>query len=597
MVRRINLENSNNSSSVNISNNFSSLLSNPSPIKNKKHKKKSYKNNNISLKLSDPVYGTKFGQKVLDAFNGNYKFYKGNNGNFNENKNNTIISEETEQEGTIENGFNTIVKMSKFPSIVNQAFSTKVSHKSILNRNISNNKLGLIKNEEEKSESEFESSYNQEINHELGSSETIRIINDENLLNKKIDMDFISTKQSELNNNSLDFKNSKLQILLKSFDDEIEMSQKDKDLSNNFENNIIKEKSDENNESSNDEENRFNKVVSNKNVIYNFNSNYSDESSDTIKAYSSPINNKSEKILKENYTSQFLTITNNISFHFESSYENFNLISGEILIKNKQLQHKLKNYLLDQVLNMSDNGSNKNIYAKKIKKLNSLGAPVQFGEVKKKFTNVSKKENKRCTSIEFKRSKPIKKPEPVPYHNSKTIERKSKMLTHTSSINENMTPKKIQNKFQTGIGNQISNSLFSNKIGKKSKFTQNDAINKNTNKVNIINNNINYINNSIIEFQKKFGAKRNTSSFIGPFLKPRKGKDNLLSQINFNIQKTNQNLNIPEEFYSNYFNSLLEGKINSNKKSTIFYSRHKTESAKPKDKEKGRSKINLHKDI
>ena len=97
--------------------------------------------------------------------------------------------------------------------------------------------------------------------------------------------------------------------------------------------------------------------------------------------------------------------------------------------------------------------------------------------------------------------------------------------------------------------------------------------------------------------QKKFGAKRNTSSFIGPFLKPRKGKDNLLSQINFNIQKTNQNLNNPEEFYSNYFNSLLEGKINSNKKSTIFYSRHKTESAKPKDKEKGRSKINLHKDI
>ena len=35
---------------------------------------------------------------------------------------------------------------------------------------------------------------------------------------------------------------------------------------------------------------------------------------------------------------------------------------------------------------------------------------------------------------------------------------------------------------------------------------------------------------------------------------------NLLSQINLNIQKTNQNLNNPEQFYSSYFNSLLEGK-------------------------------------
>ena len=43
-----------------------------------------------------------------------------------------------------------------------------------------------------------------------------------------------------------------------------------------------------------------------------------------------------------------------------------------------------------------------------------------------------------------------------------------------------------------------------------------------------------------------------------------KKKDDLLSQINFNIQKTNQNLNNPDEFYSSYFNFLLEGEMGKN---------------------------------
>ena len=588
LKRRINLENS--KILLNLSNSLLSSSSMPSSIKNGKNKRsnKNVKKTNSSLKL-------KFGQKVLDAFNRNYKFYKGNNTNIKENKNQTIISEETDQEGTIEHGFNTIIKMPNFSSIVNpfKFYSTKIINiNNHLNRNVNISKSALTnKEEKEKYESEFESSYNQEINQELGSSETIRVINEENLLNKKIDMDFISTKQSEINNkrmdNSMDFKNSKLQILLKCFDDEIDKTQKEKFINNNIENNIIKEKSNENNESSNDEENRYNKVVSNKNVVYNFDSSFSDESSDSKKMYSSPINNKSENIIKQNYTCKILTITNNISFQVESSYENFNLISGEILIRNKPLQNKLINYLLDEIQKLSDYGSNKNIYLKKIKKLKSLGEPLQFGDVKKKFTNISKTEKKRCTSIEFKRNKTFKKTEPIPYRNSKTIEKNTKIISQSSSIKESQAPKKFKNKFQTGIGNQLTNSLLNNKIGKKRKLTQQEVINKNTNKVNIINNNINYINNSITDFQKKYGAKRN-SSVIGPFLKPRRGKDNLLSQINFNIQKTNQNLNNPEEFYSSYFNSLLEGRINSsNKKNTIFYSRHRTDTTKlSKDKEK-----------
>ena len=56
---------------------------------------------------------------------------------------------------------------------------------------------------------------------------------------------------------------------------------------------------------------------------------------------------------------------------------------------------------------------------------------------------------------------------------------------------------------------------------------------------------------------------------LSSFNKKKKKKDNLLSQINFNIQKTNQNLNNPDEFYSNYFNFLLEGEMGSKNNNNI----------------------------
>ena len=114
-----------------------------------------------------------------------------------------------------------------------------------------------------------------------------------------------------------------------------------------------------------------------------------------------------------------------------------------------------------------------------------------------------------------------------------------------------------KNRFQTGIGFEFNNEIFTNKNKKGNSISQD----KTPNKVSIINNNINYINNSIIDYQKRIKTGKNQS--LGNILKPRKRKGNLLSKINFNIQKTNQNLNNPDEFYSNYFNSLLGGKINS----------------------------------
>ena len=84
-----------------------------------------------------------------------------------------------------------------------------------------------------------------------------------------------------------------------------------------------------------------------------------------------------------------------------------------------------------------------------------------------------------------------------------------------------------------------------------------------------------------------FKIRRNSVE-INPDIKSKKRNNNLLSKIAFNIQKTNQNLNNPDEFYSNYFNSLLKGEIVGiqNKKNDNFYQKSKTKKEKEKEKEK-----------
>ena len=58
-------------------------------------------------------------------------------------------------------------------------------------------------------------------------------------------------------------------------------------------------------------------------------------------------------------------------------------------------------------------------------------------------------------------------------------------------------------------------------------------------------------------------------------MKNKRKKNSLLSQINLNIKKTNQKLNNPGEFYSNYFNSILGKKNNRNiKRNSVFFERN-----------------------
>ena len=117
-------------------------------------------------------------------------------------------------------------------------------------------------------------------------------------------------------------------------------------------------------------------------------------------------------------------------------------------------------------------------------------------------------------------------------------------IVRTSSFIENN--KLMKNSFQDDFNNSYNNTnLTYRKINKnqKNKF-------------------LNTKNNSLFsgflasssDKNKKPLTKKNTL-----INKTKKKKDDLFSKINLNIQKTNENLNNPEEFYSNYFHSILEG--------------------------------------
>ena len=241
------------------------------------------------------------------------------------------------------------------------------------------------------------------------------------------------------------------------------------------------------------------------------------------------------------------------------------------------MQRKLKLFLLDEITNASkfnpnnnlinknntiadgkmkdkDNGNSSNLFnniLKPIKRTSSSN--LNYSQNLKNIKNKPKKKIRNCSSLMSRRSR--------------TINTNSQSLMHNSSFNDNnLKSKKINNKFKTGIGAELfehshMNMRIINKFGNRkiaNKGLQYKFSNNNINNINIINNN-NIFNNSSKELQKRLNKTRRNSLVVSKFQRSQKKKDSLLSQINFNIQKTNQNLNNPDEFYSNYFNFLLEG--------------------------------------
>ena len=499
----------------------------------------------------------KYGQKVVDIFNENYKFYQGINLNSKHKKRGTIISEQ-EQEGTLNpyHYTNSIKKFGKFPI---QSLSTlKSIHKNLSRKDF----FSIIDNNKE---NESDSSFDQNINKEFYSDEEIKINNCETLLNKKIEL--VSTNKENLevnsnnNSNSKEYKNSKLEILLNSF----ENSKVNELINNQYINNSF-EVINENNSFKSEINNKNDET--NKNSFYNFKSNNNKEDKNNIPLIDYPIT-KNQKLYN-------LKINNNISFKINSSYENCNKICENKLIGNNYFKKKLKNFLIEEICKLTDLKNN-NI----LKKTNTLEHTENNKKEKMKY--LSKNRSKSIIDNINKSSKNEFKG--INY--SKT----SKLINRASSTIENEKQKihPYNRLFKTGIFIEPTNRILSKKTGKGRTICQKDFLYQNINILNNINNNFNSFNNSTFGTQIKNKNSKNFSTNI-PYNKFKKRRGSLLSQINFNIQKTNQNLNNPEEFYSNYFNSILEGEIigKHNQKNFTFY-------PQPIIKEKSKTKKDIKK--
>ena len=129
---------------------------------------------------------------------------------------------------------------------------------------------------------------------------------------------------------------------------------------------------------------------------------------------------------------------------------------------------------------------------------------------------------------------------------------------------------KNKNKYSTRTIKNPSKYMSTKNFGMRKSLSQKSLVDKNIKFYNISDAEDNNIikKSSIIDFQKKIKVIRKNSTFL-PKFNSKKKKDNILSRINFNIQKTSQNLNNPDEFYSNYFNSILLGEFNSKKMNKI----------------------------
>ena len=525
-------------------------------------------------------------KKLIDMLHGNYKFYRGVSKNYNEDINEkqaTIISEEPDKESSLTylNYTNSLQKISKKKSLLNTISMKKSLYDEIKNpiNEIENedekkanlqkrssflmdlnkmNKDNLIDNTEDNISKK--SSYNKDVNIEIYPGEEIAVNKEDTLLCKKIDF---NSKNKILNkpNNILECKNSKIEKLLNSFDnDKYEYKINYNIIENKGKDDVNSSETDKNNEE------KYKSISDcNSNNYYTNRHNELHLRAGSSKNYLSSINNN-----KTVWDLKILSINDTISFQIDSSYENYNLISGDRLIKNHALQNKLKNYLLDEISKFSRFNTNSNL----LMKTNSLAEPIKFVGNQNMFQSTIKPSKKSSASniqgnhIQLVRKKTKKinsKSNSSLSKRARTINSNSQAFERNSSFYDNNINKNRRNKdkFQTGIGPAILGNTIINNFGKK-KTNYKGLFIKNTNN-NINNYNIiNAFNTSTKELQRRITRQRRNSIIISSFPKNKKKKDDLLSQINFNIQKTNQNLNNPDEFYSNYFSFLLEGEIEKN---------------------------------
>ena len=282
-----------------------------------------------------------------------------------------------------------------------------------------------------------------------------------------------------------------------------------------------------------------------------------------------------KKKISESNKKISLSIAKEIKIEISSLYENIHKLSNYKYSKDKNLQNKVKKIFKKE--NQSQVYSSLSSTKLNINLLQSTTKIHNQSSLKSRKTITSTIPNKRNSSfivshslnnsalINKKKINDIKKRRSVFIKKDKIKDMLQSDLNQSPSFNNNESSKISQTKIKNNV------SLSNNKLklgiqrksthgvdlGVKSSFNLNGETNK----------------NNLIKNEQHIHRKRRAS---------------IINTINSNIKKTNQNLNNPDEFYSNYFNSLLKGEIVGiqNKKNDNFYQKSKTKKEKEKEKEK-----------
>ena len=345
------------------------------------------------------------------------------------------------------------------------------------------------------------------------------------LLNKKINLSKIDNKSkiNNLNDNKNNHENSKVKLLL--------------DYSVNLSNTNDLEKNNEKNEKQN--------LDKKKNQLY-FNL---CENKKEIE----------EKNIYEDYKEKALSIGKEISIEIPSLYENIYKLSNYKYYKDTKLQNKVKDIIKYEnkshvYSSLSSDRLNANLLQsntridnpsslKSRKTISSINSPNNLRRgsflLSHNLNNSGLINKKKANDIKKRRNFFIKKDNYKDkfhselYHSPSFNNRQASLISLTKINNNNNLNMIINsNKLKPDLKKKSINDSF---LGTKSNTNLNGEINK-----MILNRN-----------EETIHKKRRAS---------------LINAINFNIEKTNQNLNNPDEFYSNYFQLLLEEKNKNNVK-------------------------------
>ena len=553
----------------------------------------------------------KLTKKLMDVFNRNYMYYKGiNKKNEEDDYPITIIAEETDKECSLnpmlKSNNNSVYKNSinSKTKILDDEDTNPINRKRNKNHKKNKNKekkpkqslFGLtdikinnyetVKNREilintSEDNNSIEDENENIINNEIYPNELIEINNTENLLDKKINYNsqYDIENNYKINSNLENNRNKELEKLLKYFEEEsksIHIKETLKDSS------YIKSS------------NKISRIANNSNKLIFHHEN--DSSSEQSKNAASSIHLN----LKTNWDSNSFSIKNDISLTINSSYENYNIISGEKLIKSKSLQNKLKEYLINEVTNET---SREIKNSNRIKKTNSLEQNLKSKEEKKKPILKNLSQHKRTTSSIVYNTTNINYINSVSFMKNKP----KRLIKKSSSLMERVVdPIKIENNSDNASANFRTNNIkavsqikndskliegefygrstkntvkfnFNTRFGRKK---QSEPLIKSSNNIkafdpsyhkpfNIFDDNLtgrqfNY--ETTKEIPRRSKAKRHSVIVSSGLPKGKKKKDDLLSLIDYNIQRTNQKLNDPDGFYSNYFNKILKEEMKEKNK-------------------------------